>query len=373
MKTVVPVFYEGGNLDNLIQEAPEWKEIKKIFQRYKLRVQCMTEAEIKELPLDIPVFIKGSRKKEFERNYHMLPGRRLIHAHTFSPAIFGDYENLSAVSLNFKTELKKLFAYLKQLQVKSVALFGVGYNRITCEYYVRLFSDFAHTHGIELVDVAYDTEGLAKSYEQLSGHMDKIDAVICYSTVTAVYIKRKMEKAGIRIPQDKYLISRGDKELAVLENITSMQWNENLWPVQCVNLYLQLVKNPDISCLVYTLKDEFLIMGTTDGIPLVQKDMPVMEKHVADERRDEGYRSISRIVSFMRSCDKLDYKIITGLLKGKSTVEISFATYLSENAVTYRISRFLRTLELGSRKELLMFLMDNKNFVEEYIKKHEII
>lgn len=373
MNNIVPVISALENTNQFIKEDSVLREMQNIFLRYKMKMQGVDAETI--LSSNVykltPVFIYSNDIKMFESAYKTLHTHRLILCNKFSPSIFGEYENVSSVSLNFDTEIKIILTYLNRLSKRNVVLFGgMSSKRFTSKYFILSFKRLSEKFGIKITDIIYEDNGIEEAWNTLARGLSGIKVIICYNTTSAVFLKRKLEGMGVHIPDDLYIISRGDKELALLEGITSIQWNEHVFARQCINLFLNLRKNRDISAINYTLKHEFLINKSTDFIPYEDLSVPSEIKYISKLNTDEGYLTVEKPMILMRSCDKSDFEIIKGIMNSETLVAMSLRIYLSEGAISHRISSYMQKLKLHSRKELCEFLTTNRDFINKYIISH---
>ena len=241
--------------------------------------------------------------------------------------------------------------YLYACDRKNIALFAINPNSITDTTKHRSFLEF----GLSEEDVYISDDSLSECYRRLKENISRYDAVICANDIAAIALICRLEADGIRVPEDLYIIGFGNLLIGryFSHKLTTMTLNDEELGRQAVAMYAYLVKSEIDINVQMTIPCE-LVLGDTTEYSKTGKPKLSIKAHPAEDNyfyTDSDIKTLMRIENFLVRCDDTDMNIISGILCGLSYAEIGERSYISENAVKYRVKRMLTSVDTESKGE----------------------
>lgn len=201
-----------------------------------------------------------------------------------------------------------------------------------------------------------------------------IDAVICPNDTVAIHLINRMLKEGFKIPDDLYIIGMGNSLLGqnISIPLSSVDFNYEELGRQAFGLwrYIQRGTNPvhgEIS-----LPCRFIPRASTGDFAFSEPKIhsflgSTVNENEIETNCDEFYEDedMQRIIMFevfLRSCDEIDYRVLEGILNGKSDTKMAEQYNISDRAIRYRINKMSKKLCVQTREEIVNIIRDLRAF-----------
>ena len=259
-------------------------------------------------------------------------------------------EKTSYVLIDHNSASKECIEYLQYCGRKNIALYGINRNSYADMIKTKYFTE----------DNIYYSGGknaMQDCYESFVKNVSNYNAVVCSNYISAIYLMSKLRSVSVCAPNDLYIVAYGDSVIGTMFNpsLTTVTLNHEQLGIQAVNL----CRFPDtmsenisvtvcVPCKIHVAK-------STDNVPYVKSVNSFMHPCISDNifKEDEQLLKIQALEKLLRNCDDIDFKIISGLLKGKPYIKIGDSLYISESSVKYRIKRLLTDSGIESTAKML--------------------
>ena len=264
------------------------------------------------------------------------------------------------VSFSIKKAMYNILSYLLSGHRTKVAFFGGHEETHSDNVKATEFLKVSRYFGLNVSenDVYRDTSLLdcAKSLE-LSIH--RYNAIICTSDTAAVYLIKRLEERGIRVPEDMFVMGFGSSLSAkqITPSVTTATCDFTTLGRQAVKLHQFLQHNPDISNSSVTVDCPIVERKSTGTLKF--KKSHIKSRHdgsMPQYDTDNDVLMILQIEELLRMWDDIDKEIIKGLLKDKTIISIAEGLFISVSAVKYRIKKMLTIANLHSKSELITII-----------------
>ncbi|MBQ2863116.1 MAG: substrate-binding domain-containing protein, partial [Clostridia bacterium] len=184
-----------------------------------------------------------------------------------------------------------------------------------------------------------------------------------------------LEKKGVKVPEDLYVVSFGDYILAQIgkPSITSISIDHEELGRQSVYTYSYLRKASDDVYITASVATKLSIGESTA--------MSKLEASCSDRSYDKEditsdffkHPEIQAVITFenmLTKCDKLDMQILIGIMDDMTYNQLSERLYVSENVISYRVKRLCKLASITSKGKLAQAA--NKLLSAEAIEKYII-
>lgn len=356
---------------SLIENIPRTSEENNT--RYRAMAEMCSRYNLTPTRVDfpnpaLPLVIWGFSKEWVEGVFRQYKGMHLIFIG--NPAVYTEYVTC-VISENTAGEIEKILTYLTRADRKRIALIAPNRMHFDSIYFVRAFLAKAAEMGISISeeDVFWDSgeneadplkPGMPiESYNKFYQAHDRYDAVICYNTHSAIYLCARAKEDGIRVPEDMYVIGRGDLQLAgaVEPSITTISCNEEEVGQQIVKLYRYLLSNPYVESATILLNPSITPRESTKYFPAKMEKASVADALSAQRRIPSAvYQEIGMIETMFKNCTKMDLRILNGLRQGVSREKLAEQEFTTISTVRYRLKCMLRLAGLENKKALFDIL-----------------
>ncbi len=208
-------------------------------------------------------------------------------------------------------------------------------------------------------------------------HSKDYDAAICVNDLVARLLIDDLERSGIRVPEDMYVVSFGDYILAQIGNptITAVAIEHEHLGRQAVYVYSYLRKASDDVYVTAKVSPKLSLGESTAKTKYTKRS--VSHESIPSNRYAEDFfrhPQIHDVITFenmLTKCDKLDMQILIGIMDGMTYIQLSEKLFVSENVISYRVKRLCKTAQMQSKGQLYdackRFL--DPDAIERYIKK----
>lgn len=340
-----------------------YRAMAEMCSRYNLTLKKVERPEP-----GMPLILWGHTKEWFD-SAHTLYGKDCQLIMKGNPAAYAEYD-ISVVGNNTASEAKKVLEYLQAAGRTRIALLAPNRLQFESLCYVPSFLEKAAEMGIAMDDscVFWDSgvklDDLPYLLEECYGNFrkaaHKFDAVVCYNTQAAVYLCARAREDGIRIPEDLWVIGRGNLRTAsfVSPTITTISVDEEEVGQQLVRLYRYLSSNPYVQSVTALLDSHLVPRESTACAPLPEKDTSARDYSVLDVKRISSniYLSIGYIEQLLSGCTEMDFRILKGLRRGESREKIAEREFITVPTLRYRLKRMLKFAGVKNREELFALL-----------------
>lgn len=342
--------------------------------RYRVMADTCSRYNLTPMPVDIPgpgsPLVLWGFSKEWIDKVHTLYGKDTHLIMKGNPAAYAEYD-ISVVGENTAGEVKKILEYLIKAGRTKVAVFAPNRLHFESNYYVRTFLAQAAEMGIFMDEssVFWDSGDNANSknphpleecYENLRKDARQHDAVVCYNTQAAIYLCSRAREDGIRIPEDLFVIGRGDLRLAsvISPSITTVSFSEDEVGQQLVKLYRYLTSNPYVKSITVLLDCRITPRESTACFPLPEQSSPPQDTSFLNEKQtgSDIYLRIGRIEKMLDSCSDMDLRILSSLRQGESREKIAEQEFITVSTMRYRLKRMLKFAGTETKEELFALL-----------------
>ncbi|MBQ4556305.1 MAG: substrate-binding domain-containing protein [Clostridia bacterium] len=266
----------------------------------------------------------------------------------------------SRVLLNYRDAMEKCICYLRSNNKSNIALFGINPDSTPDTLKKEVFCEYLRAEGKSADEHIYYNNGSIENC--LNNFFEKgnsYDAIICANDVTAITLLRCLQNAGLRVPEDVYIISCSCSTMIAERTsptITAVAADQYDVGVQAVSAYTTLVKNPGDIALTVRIGAKLVIRQSTNMMPdngdfiFPRK---AFNENAVDFYGDPIAKNFFSTENLLLNCDELDIGIINGIIAGDTYPKMAEQLYTSENVISYRIKRMYRLTGTSTKTELV--------------------
>lgn len=260
------------------------------------------------------------------------------------------------VSFGIKKAIYNVVSYLITNKRSRIAFFGAHNDTYGDSVKINEFLRICKYLGLSSNDHdVYRDISLADCARTFNMNLGKYNAVICPNDAAALFLAKWLEDRNIRIPEDVFIVSFGNSEVArtAKPSITTVENNFFELGKQAVKLHQFLQKNSDTGCTTVTVDCKIIERRSTDSIKFT-KAIPrkIFNSSIPLYDADMDVMAVLQAEELVRMWDDIDRQIIKGLLLGKTIVAIAEGLFISVSAVKYRIKKMLTAANLRNKDEL---------------------
>lgn len=287
----------------------------------------------------------------------------------------------SGVYFRLEECIEDAIKYLTAAGRKNVYLFGANDMSLANRIKQNIFKKVTQTDNEELDNMIITEEDSINDHiEEFLNRFEEreIDAVICQNDTLAIYLINRMLKDGFKIPDDLYIIGMGNsligQKMAI--PLSSIELNYEELGVQAFSLWRYIQRSNDNVHVEVAIPCQFIPRASTENFAMVEDGFSPFFKNLSDKEgiktnSDEFYddSDIQKILMFevfLRSCDKIDYFVLEGILKGISDTKMADMYNISDRAIRYRINKMAKKLNVQSREEIVSIIKDLRMFSDSY-------
>ena len=318
--------------------------------------------EIYELPSINTVVLIGSDLDW--TNYHVSFLRNLgIRIVLLGPPPNDFGADVSGALFNRDTLVRDMVRYFHQFGRTRLALLGTEPNLSNDNLRRSAFISAAHFYSLEL-DVNRDiydyTSSLRECIEDFLGSVGLYNGVLCANDYVAVELIVSARERGILIPEQLFVAGSGNLLIGscTLPTLTTSTLDYYELGQQTVNLWQLLENNPGVVSVTVNIPSRIIARGSTAFLPVgTTKSAQRIRSEVQEKSlEDPVVVRLRKLEACLLACDQLDYSILRGILRGKSTETLAASLFVSPGTVQYRLKKMYSALDVNSRAEFIDLL-----------------
>ena len=338
-----------------------WKIFRQTCHHYGLKFQFIPYDELEKYKsYKVPIILaEDFNTSNLQHICETYPNMKFITSMNLEG---GRWRNISSVACDATQLTKDVVTYCAEAGKKHFALFAHdilgSLTKPFAEGYKRAALEIAGSIMTEEDVFLNDGNMLPCCFEKLYARITKYDTIICANDLAALYVITELQERGIRVPEDMFVIGYANNPVSmnVSPSITSIEISEQKKAELCVLLWRFMQKNENIQNANLTVEHGLIVRESTAFFHCKQSD----EKFYIEpktEKSERGYgTALQGLNVFLSDGNSVDRAIVSMILEGKSTLEISEALYLSEGTVKYRIKNILKMFSVRTKSELCSVL-----------------
>lgn len=285
-------------------------------------------------------------------------------------------EDVSGTMYGNQSAIEELVYYFYSHGRHKLALVGINPESSNDVTKYETFLSTARKLGLDtsFQDVYYRAVDVPNTSESFLSNINAYDGVICGNDYVAGYILNFASEHKIKVPDSLFIAGLGDSVLCKFTSPTLTSTNRSYKETgeQVFEIWKQLNNNPSIISLVTTVKSTIIPRESTGNLP-------VIEKKINETSQDDhkvlgdvaiGSDTMKTIENCIAHCDKLDMKIIVGLLKNESNEKLADRLFIAPGTINYRLKKIYSNAGVSSRNDFLNLIRKNIS-TEALIKETE--
>ena len=341
-------------------------KLKKRRIKYEVIEQLNEVKNISDSDEPIIVIAIGAHKAWYSyivKQCNVMNVRVITFGENFSDSVSG---NFSCVTSDLKSSVIDICRYFTAYGKKKALLYNVNNNS---EFDLALKNEilnFLPENGME-VDLIEKSDSNDDAVNEFINRLDSFDSVICTNDYSAILLLQRIKETNPEYLKQIFLVSFSNTLLSLTYSPSVTTFYEtDIGDEYVIKIYYLLMQNPEISNIHFSIKEHIKIRETTQYHPYMLLESGNIQKNVEsaafsfdDDKRtlkEPAIDELERIEKMLKTLDRIDYNILSLLLDGKSTLEISGILYTSRGSVRYRIGRMIEKLGFESRGEMINLL-----------------
>ena len=263
----------------------------------------------------------------------------------------------SGITFELEGMLGQLLSLLFRAGRKKTVLLGTSpsslSDRVKEDAFLRAMGDAAAS------DAVFRAEGrLEDCIDRFVANLKQAgwDAVICANDTAAVYLVHRLQSAGVRLPDDLYIVGMGNfyAERMLPLSLTSVMFDYRTMGYAAVELYHNLEKSRTACRMRVSLPCNLVIRGSA---PLSEGELALPARELTPPAESlyftgEAVENIIRTEAMLQASDPADREILYGIARGEDCEKIAERLFFSSRAVRYRLKKLLARFGLRNRAEL---------------------
>ena len=345
---------------------------------YKADLDAFFEDEERRILIVLATSLNQSKKfNDFfnERGVHLL----YINHQTEQSSY-----RFSNILIDYYDSMRMITEYLEGCGRKLIALYGINPDSATDLIKKNFFEErnrrvpkYGNTENIFYRFPNSEESGSIDCFEQFRCGIEYYDSVICANDLVARLLIDDLQRIGVRVPEDLYVVSFGDYILTQIgkPTITAVAIDHEQLGRQSVYTYSYLRKaSGDV--YVTAKMSSRISVGESTAASEYKKSKVAAPEYISTDKPTNffGHPEIQPIITFenmLTHCDKLDMQILIGIMSNMTYIQLSERLFVSENVISYRVKRLCKLSDMPSKNKLAeaacRFL--SIEAVERYIQK----
>lgn len=283
----------------------------------------------------------------------------------------------SGVYFRLEESIEKVLEHLSGIGRKNIALFGTNDMSLADHIKEKAFKEIIKKYN-ENSD-AFIIKGGNPINENVEYFLNcfeerEIDAVVCQNDTVAIHLMNRMLKDGFKIPDDLYIVGMGNSLLGqkMAIPLSSIEFNYETLGAQAFGLWRYIQRSNERVHVEVAIPCKFIPRASTGAFTQIETNFSPLFKDITHEKDietncDEFYddADVQKIIMFevfLRSCDKIDYFVLEGILQGLSDAKMADMYNISDRAIRYRINKMTKKLCVQSRDEIASIIKDFRMF-----------
>lgn len=337
----------------------------------KEKIKNIKLSDVSSLSKDSVLIIIGFTEQLIQESIE------ICHKNNVRPLIVGFYSksansfSSSYVSVNREAAMLQNVSNLFDNGYKHIAIIGVNPSVYTDLSHLDGYKDACSIRGINDYqdDIFYNTTGIEDTVNKFLEVYKKYDAVVCTNDYVAIKLLSTFNELGVKVPEEISITGAGNTEVSALTNpsLTSIHIPLDEIGRQATVLYRILEENPKINSL-YSICDFSIVYRNSTKIIEDSSHYNVNENdtyvplEIIDYER--AMRPIWNFADAYSQIDRVDRKIIYGIVCNLSNAEIADSVYISSSTLSYRLSKLYELTKTNGKDEL-------RNLVNKYFPNYK--
>lgn len=286
-------------------------------------------------------------------------GKKIILAGLSDDAVGTEVSSVSAAT---RYDVQMVIDYLHACERHNIAI--VGFREHGMNDIVRSSEMIKYTKMINCPinesDVFFRGNSMEKCIRKFFDEIYRYDAVISPNGATAIYLLNYCKQNGVEIPDDLFVISFNDMNIANYSSPSLTCVDSDLTTIgrKVVTLWNYMKEHSDENIVInQKVRSILSVRESTASIPFTRKDRiglgnaipPFVDKYYENPVTN----SLFNLESEMQGCDQTDYCIIRMIVRGLSYEQMTEEVFMSISGVRYRVKRLFDKLHVNSRMELI--------------------
>lgn len=355
---LIPVLFDEKSA-NTTQYANTIQGIRNAAGRCGSKLQLISDADVETIDFDsLPsaAIITSASMPFVVSSIHRLRAvkRRIVLAGLDSEQ-FG--HDISCATPSRRTETQQLVNYLYNCDKHRLALVGFGQNSINdnFRYHAAMSAVAAWGRMLSEHDVWLWQRDPHASFEAFLDGADRYDAVICPNDVLSICFINCCKAHGVCVPEDLYVASFGNMTIGryFRPSITSMTMDMLNVGEQAFNVW-RFLSNNDMqdTALKITVPSRILARESTESRHIEPESVTVPPSLQADLfYSNPTIAMLVGIENCISQRDKIDLRIIRGLMDKWSYEMISDELFISGSTLRYRLMKIFMDAGVKTRQE----------------------
>lgn len=353
---IMTIIYPGQNKNTFLY-SERIEAMKDVCSRYNIKFRMMSDEDAASKPemLSDPFVLTTSSLEWYKIINDYFSGyRKISNEETdFIPGF-------SYVVHDTDGFISNLFNYLNAAGRKKVAFFSFDRNSVYAKPHLDVIFKVCDAIGFNISynDIYWIDISLDECFAIFKRNVNKYDAVFCTNDQSAVFLCKELRKLGIGVPDDLYVIGRGNSSIGRMSTpaITTSGFNETEIGKQTVFLFRYLKKHPEVMKSKVVIEQKLIVRESTANFIAPEVNREGVLPCLGHFLREKGYREIQLFNEMLNECDENDIKILEGIKYGAKNSEIADAIFMSDSTVKYKIAKMTRKAGVSSREQLSALL-----------------
>ena len=291
--------------------------------------------------------------------------RHKVHLLYINHQSTNDTIRFSNILVDYYDSMKKITEYLEGCGRSKIALYGINPDSSTDLIKQRFFEEYtkhapSYGNGSNIFFRTFDRNSTSTldCFDKFREELQNYDAVICVNDLVAKLLIDDLQKIGVKVPEDLYIVSFGDYILAQIGNptITAVAIDHEHLGRQAVYTYSYIKKISDDVYITAKVTPRLTVGESTAGAEFKkhpqEHKINSLTEHTSDFFNHPQIQSIITFENMLTKCDKLDMQILMGIMNGMTYNQLSSSLFVSENVISYRVKRLCKLADIPSKSKL---------------------
>lgn len=266
------------------------------------------------------------------------------------------------VRTDYAAGIYTLLELLLSCGSKRPALYGCFPDSSTDLIKKKAYFEYAASAGFKPVTID-NQNGLVNCFNEFEKLYiaENIDSLLCVNDIAAISLMKRLQKLGVKVPNEIQIVSLGGSELARMyePKITVLEMENFELGRQVVNAFSYLTKNTSEINLSVRVHGDLVIGDSTKKVCCKPVHMLQTSTGSGSFYEDDEVKNIACAEKLLSVCDELDRKMLAKMLSGSSTEKTAEELSLAVETVRYRVRRILSGAGFENRAGLLDFIREN--------------
>ncbi len=268
---------------------------------------------------------------------------------------------VSCITLSRSEIMSKAVRYLYACGKMAICAFAMNPDSPADMRKIEGFINTARHFGISPndSDIIKYAGSIAECFNLFLNSIRSYNAVICTNDLSARYLITRLMECGINVPEDMYVMSFGNTLTGchAEPSITTVTLDLQELGRQAIKASIFLYENDIVNSINVTIDCHIIARQSTanilpENLAVLSDNNPCYSGKSRSSYSDPLLNQLVRLERCIASCDKIDIKIIKGILAGKTYPQLADELFIADGTLRYRLERIFGALGISSRKEL---------------------